>query len=136
VLAFLPMVIFILTNKNISGKTKGIAGSIAAIAMVAAGITGADFNPPSVEKYTKEINEQTAAAKELSIDTDNVYWSKAGNKYHAFDNCQYIKGKALSNGSIKESWEQKGISELCKVCRKKAAKSSVTEGVKELMETE
>lgn len=135
VLAFLPMVIMILNNKEISGKTKGIAGSIAAIAMVAAGITGADFNPPSVEKYTKEINEQTAAAQSLSIDSDNVYWSKAGNKYHAYDNCQHIKGKALTNGSIKESWEQKGISELCKTCQKKAAKNSVSSGVKELIES-
>jgi len=131
VLAFLPLVVLILTNKNISGQTKGIAGSIAAIAMVAAGITGADFNPPSVEKYTQEINQQNQEAKSLSINSDNVYWSKAGNKYHAYDNCQYIKGKALSSGSIKESWEQKGISELCKVCKKKAAKSSVIPNVKE-----
>ncbi len=136
VLAFLPLVIMIFTNKNISGKTKGIAGSIAAIAMVAAGITGADFNPPSVEKYTEEINQQTAAAKSLDIDTDNVYWSKAGNKYHAFDDCQYIKGKALSSGSIKKSWEDKGISELCKVCQKKAAKSAAKPAVKELLEVE
>ncbi len=136
VLAFLPMVLMILSNKNISGKTKGIAGSIAAVAMVAAGITGADFNPPSVEKYTEEINQQNEAAKSLNIDSDNVYWSKAGNKYHAFDNCQYIKGKALSNGSIEESWEQKGISELCKVCKKKAAKSAIPSDVKELIETE
>lgn len=136
VLAFLPMVILILTNKNISGKTKGIAGSIATVAMVAAGITGADFNPPSVEKYTEEINKQNEEARSFNINSDNVYWSKAGNKYHAFDNCQYIKGKALSNGSIKESWEQKGISELCKVCKKKAAKSSVPADVKELIEVE
>lgn len=136
VLAFLPMVILIFTNKNISGKTKGIAGSIAAIAMVAAGITGADFNPPSVEKYTEEINQQTEAAKSLNIDSDNVYWSKAGNKYHAYDDCQHIRGKAISSGSIKDSWDQKGISELCKTCQKKAAKASVSDGVKELIEVE
>ncbi len=136
VLAFLPLVIMIFTNKNISGKTKGIAGTIAAIAMVAAGITGADFDPPSVEKYTEEINKQNEAARSLSIDSDNVYWSKAGNKYHAYNDCQYIKGKALSNGSIKQSWEDKGISELCKVCAKKAAKKAVPTDVKELIETE
>ena len=125
VLAFLPLVILIFTNKNISGKTKGIAGSIAAIAMVAAGITGADFNPPSVEKYTEEIQQQQTAAASVGIDASNVFWSKAGNKYHAYDDCQYIKGKALTNGSIQESFEQKGISELCKVCKKKSAKSYV-----------
>ena len=136
VLAFLPLVILIFTNKDISGKTKGIAGSIAAVAMVAAGITGVDFNPPSIEQYTDQINEQTEAAKSISIDTDNVYWSKAGNKYHAYEDCYHIKGKALSNGSIKESWEQKGISELCKTCQKRAAKSSVSSGVKDLIGTE
>lgn len=125
VLAFLPLVILIFTNKNISGKTKGIAGSIAAIAMVAAGITGADFNPPSVEKYTEEIKQQTAEAASVGINSDAVYWSKAGNKYHAYDDCQYIKGKALTTGSIQESFEQKGISELCKVCKKKSAKAYV-----------
>jgi hypothetical protein len=135
VLAFLPLVILIFTNKNISGKTKGIAGSIAAIAMVAAGITGADFNPPSVEKYTEEIQQQQTAAASVGIDGNNVFWSKAGNKYHAYDDCQYIKGKALTNGSIKESFEQKGISELCKVCKKRSAKSYVPEGVGELQET-
>jgi hypothetical protein len=136
VLAFLPLVILIFTNKDISGKTKGIAGTIAAIALVAAGITGADFNPSSIEKYTEEINQQTEAAKNLSIDSDNVYWSKAGNKYHAYADCYHIKGKALSQGSIKESWEQKGISELCKTCQKKAAASLVPSEVKEVIETE
>ena len=125
VLAFLPMVLLILTNKNISGKTKGIAGSIAAGAMLVAGITGADFNPPSVEKYTQEITEQNEAARSLNINSDNVHWSKAGNKYHAYEDCHHIKGKALTNGSIKQSFEDKGISELCKVCKKRAAKSAV-----------
>ncbi len=74
--------------------------------------------------------------KRMFLNSDNVYWSTSGNKYHAYDNCQHIKGKALSNGSIKESWEQKGISELCKTCQKKAAKSSVQSDVKELLETE
>ncbi|MBT8218919.1 MAG: hypothetical protein KJP00_03805 [Bacteroidia bacterium] len=138
VLAFLPLVILILTNKNISGKTKGIAGSIAAVAMVAAGITGVDFNPSSIEKYTEEINQQTEAAQQMSIDSDNVYWSTAGNKYHAFQDCYHIKDKVLSNGSIKESWEQKGISELCKTCQKKAmaASSSSMKEIESAVETQ
>jgi hypothetical protein len=123
VLAFLPLVILIFTNKNINGKTKGIAGSIAVVAMLAAGITGIDFNPPSIEKYTKEINEQTTALKELNADVDNVYWSSAGNKYHIYEDCQHIKGReVVTNGTVKESWEQKGISELCKTCEKRAKK--------------
>lgn len=121
VLAFLPLVIMIFMNKDIDGKTKGIAGSIAAIALVIAGITGVDFNPPSVEKYTKEINEQTNTLKQINNNSDLVYWSKAGNKYHIYQDCQYINGhEGVTQGTIKESWEKKGISELCKVCEKRA----------------
>jgi uncharacterized protein YacL len=123
VLAFLPLVILIFTNKNINGKTKGIAGSIAVVALLVAGISGVDFNPPSVEKYTKEINEQTATLKQLNFDNDNVYWSSAGNKYHIFENCQHIKGREkVTNGTVKLSFEKKGISELCKTCEARAIK--------------
>lgn len=122
-LAFLPMVILIFMNKNIDGKTKGIAGAVAIVAMLAAGISGVDFNPPSIEKYTKEINEQTSTLKKLNFDNDNVYWTRAGNKYHIFEDCQHIRGReSVTNGTVKESWEQKGISELCKTCEKRAMK--------------
>ena len=127
VLAFLPLVVLILRNKEISVKTKGIAGSIAVVAMLAAGITGVDFNPPSVEKYTKEIQEQTSELQGLNV-ADNVFWTKSGNKYHLFEDCQHIKDSGtMSNGTVKESWEQKGISELCKTCKKKAEKKNIAE---------
>jgi lysylphosphatidylglycerol synthetase-like protein (DUF2156 family) len=128
VLAFLPLVILIFTNKNLDGKTKGIAGSIAVVAMLIAGISGVDFNPPSVEKYTKEINEQTATLKNLNLQ-DNVYWSSAGNKYHIYEDCYHIANrKNKSSGTVKESFEQKGISELCKTCEKKAkSQHNITE---------
>jgi hypothetical protein len=128
VLAFLPLVVMIFMNKDVSGKTKGIAGSIAVVAMLAAGITGVDFDPPSIEKYTEEINAQTSTLKTINAGIDNVYWSRAGNKYHIHDDCYHIKNKDLSSGTIKESWEQKGISELCKTCEKKARKAqNITE---------
>ena len=123
VLAFLPLVILLFTNKDIDGKTKGIAGSIAVVALLLAGITGADFNPPSIEQYTKEINEQTSTLKKLNFDNDNVYWTKAGNKYHIFEDCQHIKGRdEINNGTVNQSWEEKGISELCKTCQNRALK--------------
>ena len=121
VLAFLPLVIFIFMNKSIDGKTKGIAGSVAVIAMLVAGISGIDFNPPSVEKYTKEIQAQTTTLKTLNFDQDNVFWTSAGNRYHIFRDCQHIKGReGITSGTVKQSWEQKGISELCKTCQRRA----------------
>ena len=121
VLAFLPLVILIFINKDVDGKTKGIAGSIAVVALLIAGISGADFSPPSIEQYTKDINEQTNTLKQLNFDNDNVYWTKAGNKYHIFEYCQHIKGRdEINNGTVKQSWDEKGISELCKTCENRA----------------
>lgn len=120
VLAFLPLVILIFLNKDIDGKTKGIAGSIAVIAMLAAGITGIDFDPPSIEKYTREIQEQTQVLKTLNLDNDLVYWSRAGNRYHIYEDCQHIRNRELSNGTVQDSWDEKGISELCKTCQSRA----------------
>lgn len=130
VLAFLPLVILIFMNKDADKKTKGIAGSIAVVALLVAGISGVDFAPPSVEKYTEEINAQTEVVKSLNYDQDNVYWTKAGNKYHIFEDCQHIKGREIiNNGTTKESWEQKGISELCKTCQSRAIRERKIEGV-------
>src|SRR5690606_38371685 len=56
VIAFLPLIIFILTSKNLDGKQKGILAGIAGVALVIAGITGYDFNPPSIEQYTEQTN--------------------------------------------------------------------------------
>lgn len=123
VLAFLPLVIFIFANKDIDGKTKGIAGAIAVVAMLIAGITGIDFNPPSIEKYTNEINGQTDSLKILNFNNDHVFWTTEGNKYHIFEDCQHIKGRqGISGGTVKEVWDKKGISELCKTCQARAMK--------------
>ena len=134
VLCFLPMVISIFTSNNISGKTKAIAGTAASAAMTAAGISGAEFDSASIEKYTKEIKEQNKDAESVGINSNLVYWSKAGNKYHAYTDCQYIKGKSQNSGSIKKSWEEKGISELCKVCKKRSIKASASKVKEKVLE--
>lgn len=131
VLAFLPLAIVIFTNKDISGKTKGIAGAVVGVALLIGVITGVDPNPPSIEKYTEEINQQTEELKKINFDKNNVYWTEAGNKYHIFEDCQHIKNRdVINNGTVRECWEDKSISELCKTCKKRAIKA------KELLESE
>lgn len=139
VLAFLPLVIFILTNKNLDGKTKGIAGTVAVVAMLIAGITGVDFNPPSVEKYTEQINAQTDEIKRLNNGVDLVYWTNQGNKYHLDADCQHIRNREKHQGTVKQAWEERkiGDSELCLTCKKRAEKNqsnSLGETVEEVLE--
>ncbi|HET8809262.1 MAG TPA: hypothetical protein VFM65_03245 [Flavobacteriaceae bacterium] len=124
VLAFLPLVILIFTNKDLDGKTKGIAGTVGIIALLVAGIFGIDFNPASIEKYTEEINAQTNTLKEINLGKDLVYWTPFGNKYHVYGDCYHIEGHDISNGTVKKAWENKGISELCKTCKKRAEKEN------------
>ena len=118
VLAFLPLVLFIFLDKNASKKTKGIAGVVGIVALLIAGISGVDFNPPSVEKYTEQINAQTSVVKELNDGVDHVYWAPSGQKLHLFDDCQYIKGKEYGEGTVEEAWNTRKIegNEICKVC--------------------
>lgn len=124
VLSFLPLVVLILLNKNIDGKTKGIAGAVAIVAMLVAGITGIDFNPPSIEKYTKQINEQTSEVKSLNNGSDLVYWTNQGNKYHLYSDCPHIKNREQHQGTVEEAWKERkiGDSELCLTCKKRAEK--------------
>lgn len=123
VLAFLPLVIFIFTDKKLDGKTKGIAGAVAVVALLIAGITGVDFNPPSVEKYTNQINQQDSVLNILTPGNKLVYWTKEGNKYHIYRDCFHIKNKTdVTQGTIKESFDQRGISQLCLTCQSRAAK--------------
>jgi len=126
VIAFLPLVILIFTNKDLDGKQKGILGGIAAVALIIAGIASADFNPPSVEEYSK----QSTFVQEL-IGTDHVYWTKSGTKFHLYSDCQYLKSdrttEIFEGGTVADAYANNSrikpeMSSLCSACEKRAAK--------------
>ena len=63
VIAFLPLVVLIFMDKDMDPKNKKIAGGIGIVLAAAAAFTGIDFNPPSVEQYTKDMNSCAAEIK-------------------------------------------------------------------------
>lgn len=77
IIAFLPLIILIFMNKDMDGKQKGIAGSIAIVLLLAAGLLSADFDAPSTEAYA-----QDTAAVVFLTGKDEVTWTKSGGVYH------------------------------------------------------
>jgi len=126
VIAFLPLVILIFINKDLSGKQKGIIGGIAAIALIIAGVTSADFNPPSIEQYTQQTNR----VEELT-GANSVFWTKSGTRYHLYDDCSHIntsKTDEIFAGTVAQARELKNITELCKTCENRAEKAKALDG--------
>ena len=124
VIAFLPLVVLILTNKNLSGKQKGILGSIAGAALLIAGLTGTEFNPVSQEQYA----EQTAQVEGFMGGVNNVYWTKSGKSYHLYQDCGYINSKRTTEifqGKVASARELKNITDICDRCANKAKKQQL-----------
>jgi hypothetical protein len=63
VIAFLPLIVLIFMDKDMDPKNKKIAGGIGAALAVLATVVGIDFNPPSVEQYTEDMNKCAAEIK-------------------------------------------------------------------------
>ncbi len=113
VIAFLPLVLLIFTNKDLKGKQKGLVGGVAVAALVIAALTGVDFNPPSQEQYAQQIEQVK------SLGAEHVYWTKSGTRFHLYQDCQHIntrKTDEIFQGTVPQARELKNITELCKTC--------------------
>jgi len=63
VIAFLPLLVLIFMDKDMDPKNKKIAGGIGVVLAAGATLIGIDFNPPSVEQYTQDMNKCAAEIK-------------------------------------------------------------------------
>lgn len=61
VIAFLPLLALIFLDKDMDPKNKKIAGGVGVALAALATVIGVDFNPPSTEQYTQDMN--TCAAQ-------------------------------------------------------------------------
>jgi hypothetical protein len=76
-IAFVPLIVLIFLNKDMSGKQKGIAGSVGIVLLLVAGFFGTELNSASVEQYGAEA----ATVHELT-GGDEVFWVQNSEVYH------------------------------------------------------
>jgi dipeptide/tripeptide permease len=133
VIAFLPLVVLIFTNKDLNGKQKGILGSVAVVAMLIASIVGIDFNPASIEQYTEQTKEV-----EVLMGTNKVFWTESGTSYHLFHDCSYINSdrtKAIFDGTVAKARELKNITDICDRCKHRVEKEKTLKLQEKTLET-
>ena len=109
VVAFVPIIILMLSNKNLDKKTKTIATVVAIIALLIGGVCSYDFNPVSEE-------QQQAAIEAVAGD---VFWSPFGKVYHTHDDCQALnQSDTLTYGTVEQAIAA-NRTRLCSFCAKR-----------------
>ncbi len=109
VLAFVPFIIFALTDKNATKKSKTLATIVAVVALVIGLLFGIDWNPQSQEQMLEDAGFTT------------VYWTESGTVFHTHDDCGHLANtENLLTGSSAAAIEA-GKTRLCKTCEKKDA---------------
>ena len=108
VIAFVPIIILMLTNKDLDKKTKTIATVVAVIALLIGGVCSYDFNPVSEE-------QQQAAIEAVAGD---VFWAPFGKVYHTHEDCQALnQSDTLTYGTVEQAIAA-NRTRLCSFCAK------------------
>ena len=92
VLAFLPLIVMVLLNKNMNGQQKAIAGGLAAVLAVAALAFGIDVNPASKEGVVADTNQVVQLTGK-----DEVFWTKSGEVYHLCEKASAVNLQSQDN---------------------------------------
>ena len=97
VICFLPLIILLLANKDLDGKTKKIATVVAVIALIIASLFSIDFDPVSAEEL---------AEAQQTVGNGSVYWTQFGKSYHLDPNCHTLmRSSKVYQGTIEEAFE-------------------------------
>ena len=111
VLAFLPIIVFVLANKDLDKKSKTIVTAIAAGALLIAGVSSYDFNPVSSEALKQAEKEVEAVSGSTT-----VYWAKHSKKYHVDPDCPaFSQSDEIYEGTVAQAYEH-NLTEPCRRC--------------------
>jgi hypothetical protein len=116
VICFMPIIILMLTNKDLDKKTKAIATVVAIIALLIGGVASYDWNPVSQEQQQAAIN---------ALGDEMVYWAPFGHVYHTHEDCGALnRSDELTVGTVEQAIAS-NRTRLCSFCAKRDAISGV-----------
>ena len=102
-IAFAPVILLLLTNKDLDKGTKKAGAIVAAIALGAAVASGIDYHPATQE----DLDQAEAGAAVLS-DDGLAYWTPFGEVYHFNPDCQYLKNSGtIYSGTVQDALDAK-----------------------------
>ena len=111
VIAFLPIIIVVFTNKDMDKKTKTIAGVAGIILLLVAGVSSYDFNPVSSEQLLRAEQEVEAVSP-----SGKVYWAPNSKKYHVDPDCpSFSQSETVYEGTVKQAFEN-NLTDPCRRC--------------------
>lgn len=112
VICFLPLIILLLANKDLDGKTKKIATVVAVIVLIIASLFSIDFDPVSAEEL---------AEAQQTVGNGSVYWTQFGKSYHLDPNCHTLmRSSKVYQGTIEEAFEA-NRTDPCDFCAQEQA---------------
>lgn len=126
-LIFVPLaIVLIVKRKDLSQKTKIIVAAVLAAVFLGASAGSADYHPVTQDGVDSVIQQLTEEAEGYGFeDGDGVRWTKYGNCYHIFSDCQTIRNSNPDNctdGSIQDAVEA-NRARLCTFCMKRYAEA-------------
>lgn len=92
IIAFVPLVVLILFNKNMNGNQKAIAGIVGVVVLGLGVWQGIDAKPVSQEQYLSESTQITDITG-----ANEVFWTPAGGVFHLCMETPYMQKEAADN---------------------------------------
>ena len=111
VIAFLPIIILIFTDKDLDKRSKGLVGGIAIVALAIAGLASYDWNPVSMEWLERAEKEVLQVSP-----SGTVYRAEHSKKYHVDQDCPaFSRSETVYEWTVRDAYER-GLTDPCRRC--------------------
>ncbi len=118
IIALAPLIVLFLKDKKLDPKKKKILAIVAVAALLIAGLSSVDWNPPSQEDLE---------AAQAEVGDGTVYWTAFGKSYHLDPDCHTLKNSAtIYSGTVEEAFAA-SRNDPCDYCALEEAAAEIEE---------